>query len=85
MGLLLDLLAFPIVGPLKGITWIAEKFIEQGENELYDEGAVRGKLMELELANDMGEITEEEYAQAEEILLGRLKIIKERRAAQNES
>jgi len=32
----------------------------------------------------MGEITEEEYAQAEEILLGRLKIIHERRAAENE-
>jgi len=85
LGILLDLLAFPIVGPLKGITWIAEKFVEQAENELYDEGAVRGKLMELEIANDMGEISEEEYAQAEEILLGRLKIIKERRAAQNES
>ncbi|MBL7201510.1 MAG: gas vesicle protein GvpG [Anaerolineae bacterium] len=84
MGLLLKLLAFPVMGPVKGLVWIAEKIAEQAENELYDPDKVRGKLIEFELRLDLGEITEEEYLQAEEILLDRLRIIRERQAAELE-
>lgn len=82
MGLLMDLLTLPVTGPLKGVIWIAEKVAEQAERELYDEGAVRGKLTELELRYDLGEISEEEYLAAEDTLLARLKIIRERQAAE---
>ena len=63
MGLLIKLLAFPVMGPVKGLVWIAEKIAEQAENEIYDPDKVRGKLIELELRLDLGEITEEEYSQ----------------------
>jgi len=85
MGFLLDLLAFPLMGPMKGMIWIAEKVAEQAEHELYDEDAVRGKLMELELRYDLGEITEEEYLEAEEALLERLRLNEERQAAERET
>lgn len=84
MGLLLDLLAFPLMGPVKGLVWVAGKVAEQAENELYNADKVRGQLMELELRLDLGEITEEEYLEAEEFLLERLRIIQERRSAQSE-
>ena len=80
MGFLTNLLTFPVMGPIKGVMWIAEKVDEQVEKELYDEDAVRGKLMELELRLDLGEISEEEHLEAEEVLLERLRIIRERQA-----
>jgi hypothetical protein len=82
VGFLLDLLTLPVTGPIKGVIWIAEKVTEQAEKELYDEDAVRGKLMELELRYDLGEISEEEYLAAEEALLERLRVIRERQAAE---
>lgn len=84
MGVLTDLIAFPVMGPVKGLTWIAQKITEQAENELYDAGKIRGQLMELELRLDLGEISEETYLEAEEILLERLKVVQERRAAGGE-
>lgn len=79
MGVLTKLLTLPVAGPIKGVVWIGEKVAEQVDRELYDEGAVRGKLMELELRFDLGETSEEEYMAAEEELLERLRIIRERR------
>lgn len=84
MGFLTDLLTFPVLGPIKSVVWVAEKVAEQAEKELYDEDAVRGQLMELELRYDLGEIGEEEYLEAEETLLERLRVIRERQAAERE-
>jgi hypothetical protein len=81
IGLLLKLLALPVTGPIEGMLWLANKIDEQAEQEFYNEPAIRGKLMELELRYDMGEISEEEFMAVEEELLARLKIIRERRAA----
>lgn len=79
--MLLKLLALPVTGPIEGMLWLANKIDEQAEQEFYNEPAIRGKLMELELRYDMGEISEEEFMAVEEELLARLKIIRERRAA----
>jgi hypothetical protein len=81
---LTQLLTLPLMGPIKGVTWIAEKVAEQVDKELYDEDKVRGQLMELELHFDLGEIDEEEYLAAEDVLLARLKVIRERQAAMRE-
>ena len=78
MGFLTNLLTFPVLGPIKGVIWIAEQVTEQAEKELYDEDKVRGQLMELELRYDLGEVSEEEYLAAEEVLLERLKVARER-------
>ena len=77
MSILLDLLALPVIGPIKGIAWIAEKVAEQADRETYNEDGVRGQLMELELRLDLGEISEEEYMAAEEELLAQLRVIRE--------
>ena len=84
MGLLLKLLALPVTGPAEALVWVAEKLSEQADKELYDEDKVRSQLMELEFRYDLGEINEEEYAQAEQELLDRLKVIRERKAAQDQ-
>jgi hypothetical protein len=81
MGFLMDLLALPLTGPINGTIWIAEKLLEQAENEMYDEGKVRAKLMELEMLLDLGDISEETYMEAEEQLLERLKEIRAFKAA----
>jgi hypothetical protein len=77
MGFLLDLLAWPVTLPIKGTLWIANKVSEQAMKEFYDEDAVRGKLLELELSYDLGEIDEDEYVAAEEALLKRLRIARQ--------
>lgn len=82
MGFLTDLLTLPVLGPIKGVMWIARQAAEQAERELYDEDTVRGQIQELELRHDLGEISEEEYLAAEERLLTRLRAIRERKAGQ---
>jgi uncharacterized membrane protein len=77
MGFLGKVLTSPVLGPIQGVIWIAENLVEQAERELYDGEAVRGRLMELELRYDLGEISEEEYLAAEETLLERLRIIRQ--------
>jgi len=84
MGLLFDILAFPLMGPIKGVTWIAEKIGEQADKELYSEDAIRGKLLELELRFDMGEIAEKDYNEMEETLLKLLRITRERQEPASE-
>jgi hypothetical protein len=71
MGLITGLLTLPLA-PVRGTVWVAERVLEQAEAELYDEGAIRAQLMEIEAAREAGEIGEEEAAQAEDILLERL-------------
>jgi hypothetical protein len=83
MGLL-ELLAAPVLAPIKGLMWIAEKVTEQADRELYNEDAIRGQLMELELHLELGEISQEEYLADEEVLLERLRVIRERQAAGRE-
>ena len=84
MSLLFDILAFPLMGPIKGISWIAEKIFEQADKELYSEDAIQGKLLELELRFDMGEIDEKDYNELEEKLLNRLRIARERKAPESD-
>lgn len=84
MGLLFKLLTLPVLGPIEGVAWIAKKVAEHADKELFDAEKVRGRLMELELLYDAGEINEAEYQAAEEVLLGRLRIIRERQAAGRE-
>ena len=85
IGTLLKVVTFPVSQPLDGLLWVAERIKDQAEAEYYDEGAVRGRLLELELKLDMGEITEEEYQAAEDELIGLLNEIRERRAAEQGS
>ena len=77
---LLKVVTFPVSLPLEGLLWVAERIKDQAEAEYYDEGAVRGRLLELELKLDLGEITEEEYQAAEDQLMDLLNEIRARHA-----
>ena len=73
MGLLRKLLLAPAALPITGALWIVEKIAETVEGELTDPGTIRRMLRALEGQLEAGEISEEEYELAEEILLERLK------------
>lgn len=76
MGLLTGLLTLPLA-PVRGTVWIAERLIEEAERELGDESAIRRQLTELEVRYELGEISDEELAEAEDALLSRLVAIRE--------
>ena len=71
MGLITGLLLLPLA-PVRGTVWLAERVLEEAENELYDEQVIGARLLEIEAARDAGEIGEEEAARAEDVLLERL-------------
>ncbi|MBD0334171.1 MAG: gas vesicle protein GvpG [Cyanobacteria bacterium Co-bin13] len=67
---MLNLLLLPVTGPLDGVTWIAQKLLEQAEGETNDLEVLQKQLLALQLAFDMGEVDEEIFeAQEEELLL----------------
>ncbi|MFL5826109.1 MAG: gas vesicle protein GvpG [Thermoleophilaceae bacterium] len=71
MGLITGLLLLPLA-PVRGTIWLAERIEEQAENELYDDSAMRDRLLELEAARETGELSDEEVDAAENELLERL-------------
>jgi hypothetical protein len=71
--LLIDDILF---APLKGIIFLAEKINEVIEKETSDEGAVKERLMALQLKFEMDEIDEAEYDKQEDELLKTLERIR---------
>lgn len=80
MSLVFDLLTSPVLGPIRGVHWLAAKVTEAAESEVLDEDKVRGELMELQIRLEMDEITEEEYEERERWLVERLNAIREAKA-----
>lgn len=71
MGLITGLLTLPLA-PVRGTAWIAEKILEQAEEQYYDEGAIQAQLIELEQAREAGALSQEEAAAAEDELVERM-------------
>ncbi len=68
--MVLRLLLSPITAPLDGIIWVGEQLLERAEAELDDKENLSKRLLALQLAFDMGDISEEEFEiQEEELLL----------------
>jgi hypothetical protein len=84
MGFVFDLLTSPVLGPIRGVHWLATKVAEAAEGELLDESKVRGELLELQMRLEMGEITEEEYDEQERALVERLNTIRKAKAEQRQ-
>jgi hypothetical protein len=76
-------LSFPLTGPFNMTMWLVRTLAERAEAELYDEGKIRKDLATLELSYDMGEIGEEDFHQAEDDLMERLKESRKRAEAQS--
>lgn len=84
MGFVFDLLTSPILGPIRGVHWLATKVAEAAESEVLDESKVRGELLELQLRLDMGEISEEEHDEQERVLVKQLNAIREVKAERHQ-
>jgi len=74
-----------LLAPIKGVIWVAEKVKEIAEQELYDEGRIKERLMELQLQFELyDEISEEEYKKQEKELLARLDAIRKAKEKEKE-
>lgn len=79
MGLLTSLLTLPVSGPIKGALWVMQQVHEAAEAEYYDPAAIKKALVTLEKQLEAGEIDEETFEQAEDLLLDRLEAAGRRR------
>jgi hypothetical protein len=77
MGLLTNLLFFPITGPVAGIKWSLKQVVQVAEDELSDDTPVKQELMELQMQLELGDITDEEYVEREAVLMRRLREVRE--------
>jgi hypothetical protein len=77
MGLISNILLFPITGPVAGIRWTLGKVQQVAEDELTDDSAVKQELMELQMQLELGDIDDAEYMRREPELMQRLREIRE--------
>lgn len=69
MGLLTDLLSFPVAGPFQGMRFILEQIQTAADDMSLDEDRFEAEMMDLELRHDQGEISDEDYEAQETELL----------------
>src|SRR5437868_15129059 len=77
MGLLTNLLFFPITGPVAGIKWSLGQVRQIVEEELTDDAPVKQELMELQMQLELGDIDDDEYVRREAELMVRLRAVRE--------
>jgi len=68
VGLISGLLTLPLA-PLRGIALVGELLAEQAQRELADNESPQRALAELEAARAAGELSEEDFAEAETELI----------------
>lgn len=64
---------------ISGLKWVMQTVVTSAEAEMSDDTALREQLLEAEMRREMGEISDDEFAEIEADLLGRIREIKERR------
>lgn len=77
MGLLTNILFFPVTGPVAGIKWALGKVQQVAEEELTDDAPIKQDLMELEMLREVGDISDAEFVQREAQLMARLRDVRE--------
>ena len=80
--MILRLLLAPITAPIGGVVWLAEKIQEQVDAEVDDRDNLQKRLLALQLAFDMGDISEEDFEIQEEELLLAIQAIADQAAAE---
>jgi len=71
MGLISGLFTWP-VAPVRGVSWIGERVLEEAEKQWADPAAIDRALEDIDARLASGELTEEEAAALEEDLVARL-------------
>ena len=74
LGILFDLLTFPVSYPLKGLKFLAEQIQKQVDKEAFSPENVEHELLELQMLHEMGEISDEEFQKKEMNLIRKKKI-----------
>ena len=64
---------------ISGLQWVLDKVVTVADAELNDDTVLREELLAAEMRREMGEISDEEFADIEADLLARMREIKERR------
>jgi hypothetical protein len=77
MGLISNILFFPVTGPVAGIRWALGKVQTVVEEELTDDSSVKQGLMELQMLLELGDIDDAEYVRREAVLMQRLREVRE--------
>jgi hypothetical protein len=76
VGLLTNILFFPVTGPVAGIRWSLRKVAQVVDEELTDDSAVKQELMELQMQLELGDIDDDEYVRREADLMARLREVR---------
>jgi hypothetical protein len=73
VGLLTNLLFFPVTGPVAGIKWSLGKVQQVVEEELTDDTPIKQDLMNLQMQLELGDIDDDEYVRREAEIMVRLR------------
>ena len=65
-----------LFSPIKFPVWIAKKLAESAEKEMTDNSNIHEDLLELQMRNELGEISDEEYDRQETMLMEKLEGIR---------
>jgi hypothetical protein len=76
MGLISNILFFPITGPVAGIKWSLRKVAQVVDEELTDDTAIKQEYMELQMQLELGDIDDEEYRRREAEIMTRLREVR---------
>jgi hypothetical protein len=66
---------------INGVKWVLTKLADAVEAEMYDETALREELLAAQMRLELGEITEQEFAEIEEAVIAGMREVKERQKA----
>jgi len=77
VGLLTNLLFFPVTGPVAGIKWVLGKVQQVAEEEITDDAPIKQDLMELEMLREVGDISDAEFVEREAQIMARLRDVRE--------
>ncbi|HEY2931490.1 MAG TPA: gas vesicle protein GvpG [Acidobacteriota bacterium] len=67
-----------LLAPVNGFTFILRQIQKIADQELNDDTVIKEQLLELQMRLELGEISEEEFAEREAELFARLRAIKAR-------
>jgi len=68
-----------LLAPINGFKFILSQIQKMADRELNDESVIKEQLLELQMRLELGEISEQEFAQAEAELFARLRAMRARK------
>ncbi len=72
MGVLGSSFGLPLMGPLRGLTWLAQQIADAASREMVDPARIEAELLALERELESGKIDEATYETQEAALLEQL-------------